>query len=466
MTVTPEKIHVLVVDDNTDTLNNLKKLLYFEKDIEIVATAASGEEGIKLAVQYQPDVVLMDINMPGMDGISASEAITARVPGVQIVIMSVQAEADYLRRAMLAGAREFLIKPFSSEQLAETLRKVYVLGANQRTTPRGIAPPPTTLTPPPMSTGSLNTAPAPTKGFTSPLTPTGPLPPTGPLYAPPAPQNTLAPPTTTTPTEAPRQGKILAVCSANGGVGRSTIACNLAIALRDETKGKIALVDCSLRFGDVGVLLNLTSNNTLADISSKEGGVDTEILMDLMSSHPSGVKVLLAPPAPELADLVTADAIRTILATLRDKFDYIIVDTFTSLDETMLSVLDAADQILLLTTTEIPSIKNTRLFFEVTEALKYLPEKTLLILNKFDPKSSVTPQDIQSSIKHPIFAAIERDDRATTQAAQTGQPFVVNQRNSPATLAMHRLAKLLTRPIAEPAEAARPQPQKRGGLFR
>src|ERR1700693_3531475 len=107
MTENSTRIRVVVVDDNADTINNLKKLLYFEKDVEIVGTASSGEEGIACAIEKLPDVVLMDINMPAMDGISASEAITARLPGVQIIIMSVQAEADYLRRAMLAGAREF-----------------------------------------------------------------------------------------------------------------------------------------------------------------------------------------------------------------------------------------------------------------------------------------------------------------------------------------------------------------------
>src|SRR5436309_15872175 len=136
MADSPSKIRLVVVDDNSDTLNNLRKLLYFEKDVEIIGTASSGDEAIKVATQRQPDVVLMDINMPGMDGISASEAITARMPGIQIVIMSVQAEADYLRRAMLAGAREFLIKPFSSEQLANTVRAVYQLGTGQRASAR------------------------------------------------------------------------------------------------------------------------------------------------------------------------------------------------------------------------------------------------------------------------------------------------------------------------------------------
>lgn len=437
----------MVVDDNVDTLTNLKKLLYFEKDIEIVATASSGEEAINTAAQHQPDVILMDINMPGMDGIVASESISARVPGVQIVMMSVQGEADYLRRSMLAGAREFLIKPFSSDELAATLRRVYTLGESQRNLAKGAAAPSAPSAPAPTSAPSLakgTAAPAPATTITR---------------APAAP----APPTAAA--EPGRNGKALVIFSANGGVGRSTLAVNLAIAFKEELKAKVALVDCSLRFGDVGVLLNLTAERTLSDICSAEGGVDSEVLVEMMASHPSGVKVLLAPASPELADLVTSKDLRLILTTLKAHFDYIVVDTFTSLDELMLNVLDLADQILLLTTSEIPSIKNTKLFFEVTDALNYPSDKTLLVLNKSDPKSGITPQDIQASIKHPVFALIEKDERAFTQAVQTGQPFVVNQKNAPASVAVNRLVKLLTRPAGEPVEAQKP-PARRAGIFR
>ena len=253
-----------------------------------------------------------------------------------------------------------------------------------------------------------------------------------------------------------RHGKILVVYSANGGIGRSTIAVNLAIALKDETKAKVALVDGSLRFGDVGVMLNLAATHTIAEAFSPEGVVDTEILPDMLTTHPSGLKVLLAPSSPEMAELMSAKAMRQVLSTLREKYDYIVVDTCASLEETTLSVLDMADQILLLTTSEIPSIKNTKLFFEVTEALNYAPEKTLLVLSKFDPKSSITSQDIQASIKHPVYAMIERDDRAVTLAIQTGQPFVTNQRNAVASVAVLRLAKLLTRGAPEMAETAQP----------
>ena len=127
-----ETIRVLIVDDIPETRESLKKMLYFEPDMEVVGTAESGEEGIELAKRFQPHVVLMDINMPGLDGISASEAIGRDVPFAQIVMMSVQSEADYLRRSMLAGARDFLTKPFTMDEMIATVRRVYEMSAYAR----------------------------------------------------------------------------------------------------------------------------------------------------------------------------------------------------------------------------------------------------------------------------------------------------------------------------------------------
>src|SRR5690606_15844990 len=120
-----EKIHVLIVDDLPETRENVRKLLQFESDVEVVAQAGDGEEAVQLAREYKPDIILMDINMPGLDGIAASQAISRSVPSAQIIIMSVQSEADYLRRAMLAGARDFLMKPFSGDELVMAVRRVH-----------------------------------------------------------------------------------------------------------------------------------------------------------------------------------------------------------------------------------------------------------------------------------------------------------------------------------------------------
>src|SRR5919205_886579 len=120
-------IKVLIVDDIPSTLDNLQKLLSFEPDIQVVATAQNGKEGVEQTKKLNPDIVLMDVNMPIMDGIQATESLAQECPNSPVIIMSVQGERDYLRRAMQSGAREFLIKPFSGDELIASIRRVYQL---------------------------------------------------------------------------------------------------------------------------------------------------------------------------------------------------------------------------------------------------------------------------------------------------------------------------------------------------
>src|SRR5512143_2080910 len=118
-----EKVRVLIVDDVADTRENVRKLFQFESDIEVVGAARSGMEGIQLSQELDPDVVLMDINMPDLDGISATEAIRQKSPHTQVVILSVQGDQNYMRRAMLAGARDFLTKPPMGDELVSAVRR-------------------------------------------------------------------------------------------------------------------------------------------------------------------------------------------------------------------------------------------------------------------------------------------------------------------------------------------------------
>ena len=138
-----DKIRVLIVDDIPETRENVRKLLAFEADVEVVGVAATGREAVQLARDLQPTIVMMDINMPDMDGITAVEMITRDVPIAQVIMMSVQSEADYLRRSMLAGARDFLTKPFTSEDLISTIRRVYRMGQTRAATLAAATPPTT-----------------------------------------------------------------------------------------------------------------------------------------------------------------------------------------------------------------------------------------------------------------------------------------------------------------------------------
>jgi pilus assembly protein CpaE len=396
----PQKIRLLLVDDIPETRENLRKLLFFESDIEVVGAATNGEEGVQMAIELKPDIVLMDINMPGMDGITASEQISQQSPFTQIIMMSVQGEADYLRRSMLAGAREFLIKPFSSDELVSSIRRVYQLGASRRQAM------------PVMSQTSAGSA-----------------------YM-----------TETAPKAA---GKIISVFSAKGGVGCSTIAVNLAIALQQHAAIKVAIVDTSLQFGDVGVLLNLYASRTIADLASNSDELDDELIADVFISHSSGVKALLAPPRPEVADTVTPTLVSDVLERLRTQFDIIIVDTGSVLDDVVLNVLDLSDKIIVVTTPEIPAIKDAKLFFEVTEALEYERERIMFVLNKADKRINIRAEDIEANIKYKIEGQLPLDERSVTTAVNQGVPYVLGDKNSLLAQATVRLGNHLLKSLEE-----------------
>jgi pilus assembly protein CpaE len=399
---TGEKIRVLIVDDIRETRDNLKKLLQFESDIEVVGQASTGEEGIDLAASVSPNVILMDINMPGIDGISASEAITRQVPTAQVIMMSVQSESDYIRRAMLAGARDFLTKPFSSDELMVTIRRVYERGQ------KNLASMPV------YQTGKPGT-----------------------------PQSFQA--------DSEKKGKVIAFFSPKGGVGCSTIAANLAITLAQGGQST-ALMDANLPFGDMGVILDVHGTHSIVDLAERFDELDSDLVSSVLTSHNSGLKVMLAPPRPEMSELVTAHHLKKIIMLLRNRFEYTIIDTFTSLQDIMLTVLDQADKIILVATPDIPCIKDTRLFFEVVDQLSYRPDKTLLVLNRVDKHAGITVVDVENTLKHPIEVSIPMDSRTVLFSINQGIPFVMRDPSKPVSVAINELATRLRAILEEEEE--------------
>ncbi|MGE5557203.1 MAG: response regulator transcription factor [Bacillota bacterium] len=121
----PGKIRVLVADDIPETRVSIKKILSLEEKIEVAGEAANGSEAVALAVALRPDIILMDINMPGMDGIAATELIARENPGVSVIVLSVQEEQEYISRAMEAGAREYMVKPPGIDELLRAILRVY-----------------------------------------------------------------------------------------------------------------------------------------------------------------------------------------------------------------------------------------------------------------------------------------------------------------------------------------------------
>lgn len=395
-----DKIRVLIVDDVSETRENVRKLLQFESDVDVVGVARTGKEAIQSSFELDPDVVLMDINMPDMDGIAATEAIRSRQPSVQVVILSVQNDQNYMRRAMLAGARDFLTKPPMGDELISAIRRAGTMAQSERAKQTVVQP----VTPMGgMAGGGF--------GFGA-------------------------------------RGKIVVLYSPKGGTGCTTLAVNLAITLNNDDT-RVALVDANLQFGDVAVFVNEQGKNTIADLAPRAEELDPEIVEEVMLKHAaSGLHILAAPSRPEYADKITSGQLTRVLEYLRQIYAYVIVDTPAYLTENTLAAIDASDLIVLVTTQDIPSIKNCRLFLDLMQTMGVERDRVLFVMNRFDKRINITPDRVADNLKQTVASVIPLDDQTVTKAVNRGVPFVLDGKNQPAGRGILSLAESVRARVA------------------
>ncbi len=393
-----EKINVVVVDDIDESREMILRMLQFEPSIEVIGQARSGIEAIELAQQLKPDVMVMDINMPDMDGIAATEAIRKKVPFIQIVILSVQNDPNYMRRAMLAGARDFLSKPPLIDDLTTAVKRAGELAIEDKS--------------------KYVVAPFQTNGVATTL-PVGMVLPN------------------------PPSGRIIVVYSPKGGVGCTTIATNLAAILKTP-ENKLVLVDTNLLFGDVAVFLNEHTRNTFLELLEHSEELDPEIIEDVMAvNQKTGIHIMTAPKQPELTDTGKGESITRILTYMRQLYGYIIVDTSTYLTDMVQACLDIADLIILVTTQDIPAIKNAHQFLSLADASEIGRDRVLFVMNRYDRRVAITPERVGETLKQPIQVTIPYEDRIISNAVNRGTPFILENKNLLSAKAIHALADLV-----------------------
>jgi pilus assembly protein CpaE len=379
-----EKIRVLIVDDVAETRENIRKLLQFDAQVEVVGASRNGLEGVELAIETQPDVVLMDINMPDMDGISATEAIRKKVPFTQIVILSVQGDSNYMRRAMLAGARDFLTKPIDVDELSAAIRRAGKVAWNEKEK---------------LSTTVFAGQGGGTAG-----------------------SGTLLP---------GDQGQVITVFSPKGGTGKTTLVANLAVAIRQQGSGVVA-VDGNLQFGDISFFFNEQGRNNVADLAPRADELDREVVSEVLIRHEaSGVHILAAPMRPEYADNVTGEQFGSVVRYLARMYPYVLVDTGSTLNDLTLAALDAANLVLLVITQDIPAIKNARLFLDLADGLGISREQIVLVMNRFDKRRNITPERVRDNFKKDVSAIIPLEEKLVVPAMDRGEPFVIRNLGIP-----------------------------------
>jgi len=373
------KIRVIIVDDVQDTRESVRRLLEFEEDIEVIGEAGGGSEALSIAEKIKPDIIVMDINMPEMNGIRTTELMRERVPEADIIIMSVQSEQDYLRRAMLAGARDYIVKPFSGGELSNAIMRVYTNKKPHAVVPQQVAK---------------------------------------------------------------RKSKTITFFSTKGGVGKTVIATNVAVALAKKTSSKVLFVDLDLQFGDGAVFLNTIPKRTIADIA-QGGQLRDEEIQACTTVHESGLDFLAAPMRPEHAEMVHIEAVKQIMAYAKKTYDFVIIDTQNRFEDISLLALDEADEIWLVVSMDLPTLKNSKLCLELMTHLGFF-NKVKIVLNRSGADVGLEDRDIQETLGMATSFKIPSDGKAVIGALNMGKPFVTEYPHSKASEGILKIVETLT----------------------
>lgn len=343
--------------------------------------------------QTEAKVILIEHHLGGQPTRDIIDDLALQFPDKALVAILPEGDPLIAQEVILAGARAFLLQPFTQVNLLSTLRRVRDLHARQ-------------------------------------LQLTGPI--------------------TTMKPDGFQPMRTLAVFSPRGGVGCSTMAYNLAIALYQETVSKVLLMEGKLFFGHLEVMLNIRTNNNLADLIPYSSSMDETLVREVVNEHTSGIFTLVAPSDFQVAQGIKPKDMFAILTGLQNYFDFIVIDTGSNLDENTVTLLDASDRILLIASPELAALHDVSRFTRISHSLAYPQEKVLLVLNRANRPGGVKPKEIEAVIHRRVYAKIPDDPKNALRSLNRGTPLIVDYPRSPASRGIKKLAKLISSANAGP----------------
>ena len=246
------------------------------------------------------------------------------------------------------------------------------------------------------------------------------------------------------------RGKVIVVTSAKGGSGKTVTATNLALLLTRHEGKRVVLVDADLQFGDCCLVLQLEPRFTMVNAAHEMHQLDSSMLTTLLTEHHTGLKVLAAPLEPAFADDITTAGLMKMIDLLRESFDYVVVDTASMLDELLLSLVEAGDQVLMVVDMDLPSVKNAKLALETLRLLKFPTDKVQIVMNRANAKARLDDKEIEGALKTKISAAIPSDG-AVAASVNEGRPVVESAPKSRIAKGFESVAELVAGPVPDPS---------------
>ncbi len=391
---------VLIIDQDLHARAELLKMLALSR-FAVVGEAGYGVEAISIAGEVKPDLVLVRIEEPVARPLQTIEAITSVVPEAPIIAYSSLGDAASIRRAMLAGVQDYLPFPLNQDEVTRSARD-----AMDRTESKKQ-----------RASGSL--------------------------------------------VEQSIGGTIITVFGAKGGIGKTTLATNLSMALARESGQSVALIDMDTRFGDVAIMMDLPAVGGITELVRNGQPPDRDSLRRAMTRHASGVYILPAPRHPSEWESIGPHHIRAIVGELAKSFDYVVLDTPGTFNDLVEEALRIATLVLLLTSVDMASIKDTVLALDMLRSWSFPEEKIKLAVNHANSANSINEDDIQKALDYTVYWKIPFD-KAVGSSTQLGQPVVLADPQSRVSQSIIGLARSLSGRTAAPDAAQR---SKFLGLF-
>jgi pilus assembly protein CpaE len=392
---------VAVIDQDLNSRSDVNKVLAVS-GFSVVGEAGYGIEAVTLAKQAEPDVVVVAVEEPTIRALQTVEALADLLPHSAIIGYSTIRDPQAMRKAMLAGVNDYIIAPVKEEELVNSIYTV--LAQEERRKAR--------------ITGEAEE----------------------PLAA----------------------GSVITVFGAKGGIGKTTIATNLATALIQKTNQSVVLVDLDTRFGDVGILMDIPVERSIADMAVSEDEITRDLVQDCLYQHNSGVYILPAPIRPTDWRNVHAGHIERIVQVLTQTYDYVLLDTPGTFNDIVARALELASMVVLVATVDMASLKDTLLAIDMLRSWNFPQEKIKLVINATNEASNVQPQEVKRMLGRDVFWSIPYDRNIST-ATQLGMPVVVAKPQSKASESIVEMSYALSG--VRQQKAAKPKEPQKNGIF-
>ena len=373
---------LIVVDPDRESAAEIQKTLTM-LGFAVIASAGYGVEAFTLAHQMRPDLVLMRIEEPLVRPVQTLSRLNDGMPDLPIVVFSTEANIRLMRQSMVSGASDYLTEPLVPADLESSIMRVLERKEREGMRRRG----------------------------------------------------ELAEPVA--------QGTVITVFGAKGGIGKTTIASNLAVALSIEAHQTVALVDMDTRFGDVAITLDIVVERSIADLARNLENVDRTTLREYLVEHESGIHILPAPTRPGDWRNLTGQHIRDVVDVLAQTHDFVILDTPGTFNEIVAAAIEVGTMILLITTLDMASIKDTVLALEMLhERFGSDDDRIKVVLNRAGMDTGVREKDVERTLDADLWWRIPEDSEVV-KAAQLGRPIVMSRPNSKASLQIREMGRAL-----------------------